>query len=276
MPQVRLATGVELYHEVHGAGIPVVLIQGTGFAADVWRPHPVEDLVGEFQVITFDPRGVGRSTAPNAVMTVEQMAADVAELIRHLDLEPAHVIGHSIGGRIGLALALNYPLLVRSLVMAASGSGSAIRPGEDAVPMPQHRLLKRLIERGLEEHVRVEIRENDGYFTQEYRKRRPEEVEAFHRRAWEHHADLDTYLRQVMARHAFEATHRLPFLEVPVCVMIGSHDVAGGGAHLPASHELIKRIRGSELRVIEGASHGFFWQKPDETVELLKHWLKSH
>lgn len=134
MAQALLPTGVNMYYEVHGEGVPVILIPGTGFSADVWRPHPTEDLQDEHQVITFDLRAVGRSTAPNAVMTVEQMAADVAELIRHLELGPAHIIGHSIGGRIGLALSLNYPGLVRSLVMAASGSGSAIRPGEDASP----------------------------------------------------------------------------------------------------------------------------------------------
>ncbi|HZW43873.1 MAG TPA: alpha/beta hydrolase [Dermatophilaceae bacterium] len=68
-------------------------------------------------------------------------------------------------------------------------------------------------------------------------------------------------------------THRLPFLEVPVCVLIGSGDVAGGGAHLPASHELAERIDGSELKVIDGVSHGFFWQKPEEaTAELKTGW----
>jgi len=276
MAQAELATGVNLYYEVHGSGTPVILIPGTGFSADVWRPHPVEDLQDEYSVITFDFRGMGRSSAPNAVMTVEQMAADVAELIRHLELEAVHIIGHSIGGRIGLAVSLNYPRLVRSLIMAASGSGSAIRPGEDAAPTPQHRLLRRLIERGLEEHVRIEICENDGYFTEDFRQSHPEEVEAFYRRAWEHHADLEIYLRQVAARHSFEATHRLPFLEVPVCVLIGSSDVAGGGAHLPASHELAKRIDGSELKTIPGVSHGFFWQKPQETTAELKDWLGRH
>lgn len=276
MAQAELATGATLYYEVHGEGVPVILIPGTGFSADVWRPHPVEDLQDEYQVITFDHRGMGRSSAPNAVMTVEQMAADVAELIRHLELEPVHVIGHSIGGRIGLALALNYPRLMRSLIMAASGSGAAVRPGEDAAPMPQQRLLRRLIERGLEEHVRVEICENSGYFTDDFRKSHPDEVEAFYRRAWEHHADLEIYLRQVMARHSFEATHRLPFLEIPVCIMIGSGDVAGGGPHLPASNELARRIEGSEFKMIEGASHGFFWQKPEETTAELKDWLKRH
>lgn len=101
-------------------------------------------------------------------------------------------------------------------------------------------------------------------------------MQAFYKRAWKHHADLDTYLRQVGARHAFEATHRLPFLEVPVCVIVGSRDGAGGGAHLPASLELAKRIAGSELKVIEGCSHGFFWQRPEETTTQLKDWFVRH
>ena len=145
MPKAKLKTGVELYYEEHGAGVPVILLQGTGFALDVWQPHPVRELSANHHVITIDPRGIGRSRCEDMVLSIDQIAADVVELFDQLQVEPIHIVGHSIGGRIGLELSLNYPGRVRSLVMAASGSGSAVRPGEDAFPMPQHRLLVRLV-----------------------------------------------------------------------------------------------------------------------------------
>jgi pimeloyl-ACP methyl ester carboxylesterase len=276
MPKAKLKTGVELYYEQHGSGTPVILLQGTGFALDVWEPHPVRELSAHHRVITIDPRGIGRSTCEDAAISIDQIAADIVELFDHLQLEPIHVIGHSIGGRIGLELALNYPGRIRSLVMAASGSGSAVRPGEDAMPMPQHRLLVRLVERGLEEHVRYEILETEGYFTDEFRAEHPEIVDEFWKTAWKNHSNLSWYLRYVLARHLYEATHRLPFLKPPVLILVGSSDHAGGGAHFPASKMLADRIPGSELKILNGVSHGFFWEKPDETAAVLNDWFRKH
>jgi pimeloyl-ACP methyl ester carboxylesterase len=276
MPKAKLRTGVDLYYEEHGSGVPVVLLQGTGFALDVWQPHPVRELSRKHRVITLDPRGIGRSACEDQVLSIDHIAADIVELFDHLGLEPTHIIGHSIGGRIGLELALNYPGRVRSLVMAASGSGSAVRPGEDAFPMPQHRLLVRLVERGLKEHVRYEILETEGYFTDKFRAEHPDIVEEFWNTAWKNHSDVSWYFRYVMARHAYEATHRLPFIKAPVLVLVGSSDLAGGGAHFPASKMLADRIPGSTLKILNGVSHGFFWEAPDMAADVLEGWFAAH
>jgi pimeloyl-ACP methyl ester carboxylesterase len=276
MPKAKLKTGVDLYYEEHGEGVPVILLQGTGFALDVWQPHPVLELAPHHRVIIIDFRGIGRSPCEDTFFSIDQIAADIVELMDHIDLDPAHIVGHSIGGRIGLEIALNYPGRVRSLMMAASGSGSAVRPGEDAFPMPQHRLLVRLVERGLKEHVRYEILETEGYFTDKFRASHPEVVQAFYETAWKNHSDVSWYFRYVMARHSYEATHRLPFLKPPTAVVVGSSDHAGGGAHFPAAKMLADRIPNSELKVLDGVSHGFFWEKPDMAAEVLLGWFKSH
>jgi pimeloyl-ACP methyl ester carboxylesterase len=276
MPKAKLKTGVDLYYEETGKGVPVLLLQGTGFALDVWRPHPIKELSVNHRVITLDPRGIGRSTCEDQVLSIDQIAADIVELFDQLDVEPIHIIGHSIGGRIGLELALNYPGRVRSLVMAASGSGSAVRPGEDAFPMPQHRLLVRLVERGLKEHVRYEILETEGYFTDKFRVAQPDVVEEFWKTAWKNHSDISWHFRYVMARHAYEATHRLPFLKTPTLILVGSSDMAGGGAHFPASKMLADRIPGSQMKIMNEVSHGFFWENPDMAAEVLETWFRTH
>lgn len=275
MSRAKLETGVELYYETYGEGEAVVLLPGTGFACDVWREHPVSELKDQYKVIIFDSRGIGRSSPIDNFFTVNQLAADTACLLNHLEIEKAYVLGHSIGGRIALALALTYPDRVKSLFLAATGSGASIRPGEGAIQLPPLHLLETLTNRGFQEFVNYEITQTDGYFTEDFRETQPEIVGEFARIIWEHHADLRTYLRYVFARHTFEVTHQLDAIKMPVWIGIGEYDLAGSSPHLPQSIALKERIPQAVLNKLPNLSHGFFWQDPIGTKELLLRWLKE-
>jgi pimeloyl-ACP methyl ester carboxylesterase len=275
MPTQRISTGIDLYYETHGAGEPLVLIPSTAYGANVWEPDQVPALSRELQVIIFDPRGCGRSSTPEGVYTIEQMGSDVAALMEHLGLESAHVLGHSMGGRIALALALDHPGRVRSLILAASGSGAAIRSGEDCIPGLPFRIVDELVRLGFEDFIRGEICDTSTFFTDGFREAHPEKVQAFFDLAWAQHARWPAYLRLVMARHNWEATHRLGSLVMPVQVLIGGGDTVGSN-HIGQSQALMDRIPGAERAAIEGQSHGFFWEAPDRTNALILDWVKRH
>ena len=220
MPTERISTGIDLYYETHGRGEPLVLIPSTAYGANVWEECQIPALSKELQVITFDPRGCGRSSAPEGVYTIDQMGCDVAALLEHLGLESAHVLGHSMGGRIALALALAFPGRVRSLILAASGSGQAIRSGEECIPGLPFRMVDKMVELGFEAFLRHEICETSTFFTDDYREKHPDKVRAFYDMALERHARWPAFLRLVMARHTWEATHRLGDISMPTLVMI--------------------------------------------------------
>ena len=170
MPLEKISTGIDLYYESQGRGEAVVFIPGTGFSGNVWMETQVELLSRSLQVIVHDPRGCGRSTHFKGVCTIDQMASDVAALLEHLNVRSAHIIGHSMGGRIGLSLALNFPGKVKSLILAAAGSGPAAREGTETIPGLPYRLAFDLIEMGFEKYLRHEICATDTYFTPAYRK----------------------------------------------------------------------------------------------------------
>ena len=275
MPNVNLPTGVNLYYESHGAGEPLVLIPSTAFSAEVWRPYQVPQLSKSVNLIIHDPRGSGRSTARQQVYTLDQMANDVIALLDHLKISSAHVLGHSMGGRIALTMALNFPGRVKSLIMAASGSGQAARPGPDCIPGLPHWLVIRLVEKGFEKSLREEYCETSAFFTKDFRERHPERVEEFFQLAWATHAKLPEYIHLIIARHNWEATHRLGDVQCPTLVMIGDGD-AGRSNHLAQAEILTNRIRGAELKVLKGQAHGFFWQAPEETNEIILAWVRRH
>jgi pimeloyl-ACP methyl ester carboxylesterase len=272
VPLQRLPTGVELYYETHGTGEPLVFIPATGFAGNVWLPDQVPELSESLQVIIFDPRGSGRSSRPHTVYTIEQMARDTLALLDQLGLPAAHVLGHSMGGRIGLALALDFPGRVKSLILAASGSGVVGYPAPANVAGLPEQLARDVAAMGLEGYVRHEIFETSTYFTDAYRARESERVQRFFDLAWEQHAALDTYFHLCVARHRWEATHRLGDVTVPTLVVIGEGDVVGR-SHVPQAELLAQRIPGAEFKVLPNQCHGFFWEAPRETNAWIREWV---
>jgi pimeloyl-ACP methyl ester carboxylesterase len=109
--------GVQLYWELTGdSGEPLVLVHGS------WIDHHTWDFVvpllwQSFQVLTYDRRGHSQSERPNAPGSIRQDVADLAALIEHIGLAPAHIIGNSFGGSIVLRLAGERPDLFRSLIV---------------------------------------------------------------------------------------------------------------------------------------------------------------
>jgi pimeloyl-ACP methyl ester carboxylesterase len=273
MPNVKLPTGVDLYYESHGRGEPLILVPSTAFSAEVWKPSQMP-LSDSLNLILLDPRGCGRSLATQQLFTIEQMAMDITALMDHLKIQGAHLLGHSMGGRIALSMAQNFPGRVKSLIMAASGSGPAARPGSDCIPGLPHRLVLELAERGFEKFIYHEICESDTFFTEDYRKQHRDEVEKFYRLAWTTHAKLPEFIHLCIARHNFEGTHRLADVRAPTLVLIGDADTVGSN-HIAQSQILADRIPVAVMKILKNQSHGFFWQATEETNAVILDWLKQ-
>jgi pimeloyl-ACP methyl ester carboxylesterase len=274
MPNVKLPSGVDFYYESHGQGEPLILVPSTAYSGDVWKPSQMP-LANTLNLIFFDPRGCGRSIAMQEVFTIEQMAMDIVALMDHLNIPSAHLLGHSMGGRIALSMTQNFPGRVKSLTMAASGSGPAARLGADCIPGLPHRLVLEMVELGFERFIYNEICESDTFFTDEYRRQHHDKVEEFYRLAWATHAKLPEFIHLCMARHNFEGTHRLGDVKAPTLVLIGDADKSGSN-HVAQSRVLADRIRGAVMKILKGQSHGFFWQAPEETNAAILDWIKRH
>jgi 3-oxoadipate enol-lactonase len=274
MPNVELPTGVDLYYESHGRGEPLILVPSTAYSGEVWKPSQMP-LAESLNLILHDPRGCGRSVAKQNVYAIEQMATDIVALMDYLNIPAAHLLGHSMGGRIALCLTQNFPGRVKSLIMAASGSGPAARSGTDCIPGLPHRLVVDLVEMGFEKFIRHEICDSNTFFTAEYREGHRDQVEQFFKLAWATHAKLSEFVHLCIARHNWEGTHRLGDVKAPTLVLIGEMDTVGSN-HMAQSDVLVKRIPGAELKVLKAQSHGFFWQAREETNAVILDWVKRH
>ena len=113
-----------IHYELQGQGEPVLFIQGCGVTGSGWDPQVME-LSANFQCLTFDNRGIGRSKTSDPALTVEKMAADALALMTAIGWESAHIVGHSLGGVIAQQLALDAPERVRSLSLLCTFSKGA-------------------------------------------------------------------------------------------------------------------------------------------------------
>lgn len=103
---------------LHGSGDPMLFIHGAGIA-DAFLPLMNQPALAGIQQIHYRRRGYGHSTAvggpPESFMA--RAAADAAQLLAHLGVGPAHVVGHSSGALVALDLACATPRAVRSLAL---------------------------------------------------------------------------------------------------------------------------------------------------------------
>ena len=183
---------VPLAHEVRGSGPVLVLVAGTGYPGATWRPSLVNLLAERTTVVTFDHRGTGTSAVGAAPFSTRLFAADLAALLDGLGIASAHVLGHSMGGRVIQWLALDRPDLVRSLILAATGPGQ-IDPGQPLVRGLPLITARELIEHGYHDYMKEHIA--DTFFTDEFIVESPEVVSDLVAAFWNNRPGLDAYLR---------------------------------------------------------------------------------
>jgi pimeloyl-ACP methyl ester carboxylesterase len=250
MPKAQ-SNGIELYYEIHGAGQPLVLISGLGYP--LWQWHKMVPFLAEhFQVITFDNRGVGQSDKPAGPYTAQMLAADTAGLLDALGIEKAIIAGHSMGGFIAQAMALDFPQKVAKLILCSTNFG-----GPHHVPVTSEAMkvltdvtsdaLTRF-KNGLAVSTAPDWSEKNPEMIEEWVKWRiANPIEPTH-----YQAQLAIGLGLLTEAAAFE--DKLPRLNVPTLILFGAHDKVV----LPENASLLaERISGSKVVILPNAGHFF-------------------
>src|SRR2546422_10376367 len=122
-----IINNIRMHFGVSGKGDPVLLINGLSAPAASWALQ-AKALAPHFTVVTFDNRGGGETDLPGEPMySIGQLADDAAAILKHLKISRAHAVGASMGGAIGMELALRQPRRVRALSQAGRWAGGGAR-----------------------------------------------------------------------------------------------------------------------------------------------------
>ncbi len=268
---------VNLYYEMYGEGDPLVLVAGTGISLAPWRVFQVPEFSKHYQVLIYDHRGLGRSDKPDMHYTTRLFARDCAGLMDALGIKKAHLLGHSMGGRVAQWLALDYPQKIRSLVLSGSGSGKYSDALEDyprGVPLNE---ALEMIEKGYEKYQHDHW--GPGFmFSDRFVQEHPEIVKTFQDLIVDEVPPLKCYLRHVVARQCHETTDIVHKITAPTLVIVGSNDTHNGGTgnHVESSEALARQIRNAELVLVEGGRHGYLREMPEKGHPPILEFLRRH
>jgi pimeloyl-ACP methyl ester carboxylesterase len=260
--------GVTLCYEGFGdpADTPILLIMGLATQMIAWHEDFCSQLAEPgFYVIRFDNRDIGRSTRfefrPPTLgqmlrrnpgpeqYTLSDMAEDSAELLRRLDMAPAHVVGASMGGMIGQMLAAEHPETVRSLTSIMSTTGSR-RYGQPAPSV--YRYLLRPPPRDREGYIQRSA-EVFGLVGSTGFERDEQYIRERAGRAYDRGFDVRAGGRQLGAIVASgDRTRELASIKAPTLVIHGTVDemIRPSGGRATA-----RAIPGARLMMIDGMGH---------------------
>ncbi len=265
MPKVRVAD-INIYYETHGAGNPLLLIMGLGGGSSLWW-RQVAFFSGEYRVVVFDSRGVGRTDKPDTPYSMDVLVSDAAGLLERLGIASAHVYGVSMGGMVAQELALRYPKLVSSLILGATTCG-----GSHAL-MPSQGILQKLfgiMNLSSDEAVKVST---SVTFSAGFIERHPMKIKEWLIKGAESLPSPVGYRRQAEAAAGFDTYDNLQRLSVPTLILAGTADQL---IPMENSRILASRIPNAKLALFEGAGHGYLWEAEEEANRVVWDFLHQH
>jgi len=260
---------VEIHFQTYGRGIPLLFLSETACAGDIWQTFQVPEFCHDHMVITHDYRGTGKSSKPAGPYSCEDFVDDAAAILDDLKAAPAILLGHSMGGRVAMLMALKYPARVAKLIVASVGPGV---PGAPPIPF---KMCKEMVQWGYEKYVREHTLEVG--WTKENIERNPDRVERFLKIRMENLPTLEDYLRHVVARQACDLSARIGEIRQPTLVLVGEldHGSATGASHRVAAEALAKELPNGQFTVIPNEAHNYFMSNPDKAHELIRAFLAS-
>lgn len=234
--------GLKMYYEIHGTGKPLVVLHGAfGRATD----YPT--LGKNRQVIAVELQGHGHTADIDRPLTLDQMADDIAALLKHLKIEQSDFFGYSMGGNVALAVAIRHPSLVGKVAINGSNYGKI----EDAY---EPETLKQF--KSLSADFAPAILKDP------YDKVAPDPTQ------W---PVLVAKVKKMGLEFKGFAREDMKSIKAPVLITIGDRDAV----RPEHAVEMFRLIPNAQLAVFPGGDHFLLWSNPDKVLVPIAAFLDA-
>jgi 3-oxoadipate enol-lactonase len=255
------SNNIHLYYEEHGHGQPLVFIHGLGSSTKDWESQ-VPEFSKSYRVITFDLRGHGQSEKPSGPYSIPMLAADLAGLLRGLNIFSVHLVGLSLGGAVAFQFALDYPSIVKTLTIVNSGPRLVGTPEEVQQEIERRvGIVQQLGMQAMGEALAPTLFPN------------PEQAplrETFIQR-WAENDPL-AYIEATRSFLGWNVESELEMIECPTLILVADQDYSP----VMIKEAYVKLIPRAQMVVIADAHHALPLEKPESFNAALQDFLDKN
>lgn len=259
--------GAQIYYETTGEGIPFVMIHAGVADSRQWN-NEFTFFAQSYQVVRYDMRGYGNSEPVEGEFS---HMGDLVGILNALNIpEPMIMMGCSMGGGLAMDFALAHPARIKALIMVGSApSGLNL----DVPTSPKFAEAEKAFEAGdLDKVAEIETQiwfDGSGRTPQQVNQDMRRLLYEMNRKALEHESkNLGKRLPNAEA----QAMDRLAELNIPILIVVGTHDTP---YILAAADYMLEKIPAARKAEIDDAAHLPNMDQPLEFQEIVNTFLKS-
>ena len=265
MPIIQ-TNGINLFYQEHGSGDETIVFgHGLLCNSDMFNAQ-IEALKNRYRCIAFDFRGQGKSEVTSDGYDMETLTLDVVDLIKKLNCGPCHFVGLSMGGFIGLRLAIEHPHLLSSLILLDTSAGK--EPSKNVPKYNKLNFIARWFGLGLVINKVMPILFAEPFLTDPAR----EEI----RNVWKkavvsnNKIGITKAVKGVITRRGVK--DELHKINTPTLILVGELDTA---TPVEVSKQMHGLIKNSELQIIPRAGHSSSIEEPGAINVAMENFLKQ-
>jgi pimeloyl-ACP methyl ester carboxylesterase len=217
-----------------------------------WVPH----LSRHYRVVRLDLRGHGRSPVPpvDQPLQLDRLVRDVVELLDHLGLEAAHIVGNSAGGYLGQQLAMTRPERVLSLSLFGSTPGLKNSQAPSWIPQIEAKGLRGFLAETIRDRLPADADPGlVNWFLDEAAKNDPAYIGKF-----------------VLLMASYDWSDEVQRIGCPTLVVIPGGETVGS----TANYEPFRELKEVEIKVYDGLPHNICDAVPDRCAEDVRDFLR--
>jgi 3-oxoadipate enol-lactonase len=254
--------GTAIYYEDTGRNAPpIVFSHGLLWNSELFAPQ-IAVLRDRFRCIAYDHRGQGKSAdGTGRAIGIDTLTNDAATLIEGLGLGRVHFCGLSLGGIVGMRLAIARPDLIRSIILLSTTAD----PEPSKLKYKAMNVIARFFGNGTVTNAVMPVLYGKTALSD---PARASERVAWRRQLASNRSTIWRAVNGVLERKSIHT--ELGKITAPTLVVVGDEDVAA----VPSRAERIARaINGAKLVIIPHAGHGLTWEQPTAVTDTIAAFL---
>jgi len=259
MPKEKV-NDIEMYYEIRGNGDPLLLIHGLGSSTRDWEEQ-IPTFCQKYKVITIDLRGHGKTDKPKGPYSIKMFAEDIAELLKKLGINSIYVLGISLGGGIAFQFAVDFPDLVKRLIIVNSG----VEIPTDSFKRKLEAFKRTFIVKLISMKKMGEVLAPRLFIKPEQEELRKKMIER-----WAEN-DKRAYLAAMRALIGWSVRDQLSKIKCPTLVIGSDEDYAPSSV----KEEYTGLLQNAKFIEIKDARHAVTIEKPKEFNEIVMNFLSE-